>query len=210
MFISFEGGEASGKTTLARMLTQKLTQQEYQVVLTKEPGGYSPFSFIREILLNPKMPKVSYETEALLYAADRIEHLSHVIIPAFEKKNIVICDRYLDSSFVYQGYARKLSYRYIAQINRFALKYLPHLTFYLDLEPVIVKKRLACFRELNLQNRLDLESLLFHQKIRQGYLKRALEEPKRIITVDASDSLEKVFAVIYQKVKHLLCNYKFC
>ncbi|MBP5835680.1 dTMP kinase [Candidatus Phytoplasma meliae] len=210
MFISFEGGEASGKTTLARMLTQKLTQQGYQVVLTKEPGGYAPLSFIRETLLNPKMPKVSYETEALLYAADRIEHLSHVMIPAFEKKNIVICDRYLDSSFVYQGYARQLSHQYIAQINRFALQYLPHLTFYLDLEPIIAKKRLVRFRGVNLQNRLDLESLLFHQKIRQGYLKRALEESKRIITVNASGSLEKVFAIIYQKVKYLLCNSKLC
>ncbi|XBQ83859.1 thymidylate kinase [Candidatus Phytoplasma solani] len=205
MFISFEGGEAAGKTTLARILSKKLTKDNYQVVLTKEPGGYKPFSFIREKLLNPVMPPIDFKTEALLYAADRNEHLNNVILPALKKKNIVICDRYLDSSFVYQGYARQLGKHYIAQINDFALKHLPNITFYLDLDPMMAKKRLSLFRS-NKQNRLDLEKLEFYQKIREGYLELAQQENKRIIKIKANNSLSQLSSLIYQKVKNLLCS----
>ncbi|AGL90833.1 Thymidylate kinase [Candidatus Phytoplasma australiense] len=205
MFISFEGGEASGKTTLARILAQKLSGNKHQIVLTKEPGGYHPFLFIREKILNPEMPPIDLKTEALLYAADRNEHLKNIILPALKENKIVICDRYLDSSFVYQGYARKLGQKYIEYINDFALKHLPNITFYLDLDPVIAKKRLELFRP-DKQNRLDLETIEFHQKIREGYLKLAQKENKRIIKIQADNSLPQLSSLIYQKVKHLLCQ----
>ncbi|CCP88178.1 dTMP kinase [Candidatus Phytoplasma solani] len=209
MFITFEGGEAAGKTTLARILAKKLKKDNYEVLLTKQPGGYPSFSFIRQTLLNPEMPAISLQTEALLYAADRIEHLNHIILPALQNKNIVICDRYVDSSFVYQGYARQLGKDYIAQINDFALKHPPNITFYLDLDPEIAKRRLAFFRS-GTQNRLDLEKVQFHQKIREGYLQLAKQEPNRIITINADDSLAKISFVIYRKVKALLCRLNHC
>lgn len=162
-FISFEGGEGSGKTTIIKQLKIDLEKQGFKVLQTREPGGSEIAEGIRQIILNIANVKMDPRTEALLYAASRRQHLVEVILPALQNGNIVLCDRFVDSSLAYQGYARGLGINQIYELNRFAIEdLLPGLTIYLDLDPKIGLRRIkdnnrAC-------NRLDLESLEFHKK----------------------------------------------
>lgn len=187
IFISIEGGEGAGKTTLIARLRERIYRETNKnTIRTREPGGIPIAESIRKIILDTKNTKMDAKTEALLYAAARRQHLAEIVIPALEKGTIVICDRFVDSSLAYQGHARGLGIEKIWEINRFATEdCMPDLTLYLDIDPEEGMARIEAngSREVN---RLDLENLAFHRKVRDGYRRIAERFPERIHTLDAS------------------------
>lgn len=197
-FITFEGGECTGKTTIIKEIEKRLVAKGFEVIVTREPGGIEIAEQIREIILNPLNVKMVPETEALLYAASRMQHLKEKVIPALAEGKIVLCDRYLDSSLVYQGYARGLGVASILEINHFATKYLPDLTVLIDVKPEVALARLKGRKEK--VDRLDSEGLTFHQKVYDGYLEVAKLYPKRIQKVDGTKTLAEVTENCYELV----------
>jgi dTMP kinase len=194
-FFSFEGPDGAGKTTMIAKLETFLREKGFAVLSTREPGGVRIAEAIRSIILNPDHTEMDGRTEALLYAAARRQHLLEKIIPAVEAGNIVLCDRFVDSSLVYQGFARGLGVDEILQINQFAIDgYFPSLTIYFDIDPKIGLERIQKNKQREI-NRLDMESLSFHYKVREGYLKLAERFSERIITIDASKTIDEVFAM---------------
>ncbi|MED4240548.1 dTMP kinase [Priestia megaterium] len=203
-FITFEGPEGAGKTTIIRMVQQKLMQEGYTIVLTREPGGIRIAEQIREIILNPSNTEMDARTEALLYAAARRQHLVEKVIPELNKGNIVLCDRFIDSSLAYQGNARGIGVEDIFAINQFAIEQtMPQATLYFDIEPEVGLERINKGRKDEI-NRLDLESLDFHYKVRDGYLSLLSEFPERIRRIDANQSVEKVCEEAYKQIKLIL------
>lgn len=203
-FITFEGPEGAGKTTIIHMVQQKLRQEGYTIVLTREPGGIRIAEKIREIILNPSNTEMDARTEALLYAAARRQHLVEKVIPELNKGNIVLCDRFIDSSLAYQGNARGIGVEDIFAINQFAIEQtMPQATLYFDIEPEVGLERINKGRK-NEINRLDLESLDFHYKVRDGYLSLLSEFPERIRRIDANQSVEKVCEEAYKQIKLIL------
>ncbi|PKK97426.1 MAG: dTMP kinase [Tenericutes bacterium HGW-Tenericutes-3] len=200
MFITFEGGEGTGKTTLIKDIAEILSQS-HDVKTSREPGGSMIAEAIRDIILNPKYKGVTPYTEALLLAASRAQHLDEIILPALKNNQIVLCDRYLDSSLAYQAYARDLGFDFVLNINQFATYHMPDLTFYIDLDPTVGMARIS-HREK--YDRLDQETVLFHQKVRQGYLKIAQMYPNRIVTIDGTQSIEEIKAQIIDKIREKL------
>lgn len=192
--INLEGGEGSGKSTVLNMLAEALTEKGFSVVRTREPGGIDIAEQIREVILNRENTAMDARTEALLYAAARRQHLVEKIIPALEAGSIVLCDRYIDSSLAYQGYARGLGMDEIFAINKFAIdEYMPDLTLYFDVNPKVGLARIEqdLAREVN---RLDVESMKFHYKVREGYLLLLSQNPDRIRLINAENELNLVFA----------------
>ena len=193
LFITVEGGEGAGKTTLIAALQERFRQDRGKdVIVTREPGGIPIAEEIRAVLLDRAHTRMDGRTEALLYAAARRQHLVEKIIPALRRGEIVICDRFVDSSLAYQGHARGVGIREVWEINRFATEdCMPHLTLLLDIEPQQGLSRISADggREVN---RLDVESLAFHRKVREGYRIVADMFPQRIVTLDASLSPERV------------------
>ncbi|MFQ6391560.1 dTMP kinase [Priestia aryabhattai] len=203
-FITFEGPEGAGKTTIIHMVQQKLIQDGYNIVLTREPGGIRIAEQIREIILNPSNTEMDARTEALLYAAARRQHLVEKVIPELNKGNIVLCDRFIDSSLAYQGNARGIGVEDIFAINQFAIEQtMPQATLYFDIEPEVGLERINKGRKDEI-NRLDLESLDFHYKVRDGYLSLLSEFPERIRRIDAHQSVEKVCAEAYKQIQSIL------
>lgn len=203
MFITFEGGEGTGKSTLIEIVTKSLKDKGYEVVLTREPGGSgSEFSeSIRKLVLDPKYNSVNAYTEALLYAASRAQHLDEVITKALDEEKIVLCDRYIDSSFAYQAYARELGFEFIETINKYALDKLPDLTFYIDLDPKIGLERI---KDRKKNDRLDKEKLTFHNKVREGYLNVYNKYPERIIKLDGKKSIAELAVIIIDEINKRL------
>lgn len=189
LFITFEGGECSGKTTIINTLCKVLEEKNIAYISTREPGGIDIAEQIRNIILDVNNTKMTEETEALLYAASRMQHLKERVIPALEAGKIVICDRFLDSSLAYQGYARGLGMESILKINHFALSHLPDLTLFIDVKPEVALNRLS---NRNKTDRLDLESLQFHKNVYQGYLEVCKMYPDRIVKIDGNQTLEEV------------------
>lgn len=202
MFITFEGGEGTGKSTLITKIKKYLESKGYDVILTREPGGKGSklAEEIRSLVLDPKY-KVNPYTEALLYAASRAQHLDEVIIPALQKQQIVLCDRYIDSSFAYQAYARELGFDYIEKINFYALNHLPNLTFYIDVDPEIGISRIKNRKK---NDRLDQEKITFHQKVREGYQSLVNKYPKRIYTIDGTKTLEEIEKIMIKEIENRL------
>ncbi len=193
IFITIEGPEGAGKTTILTMLSEQLQQDGYQVMTTREPGGIAIAEQIRQILLNKDNTMMDERTEALLYAAARRQHLVEKVVPALQSGAIVLCDRFVDSSLAYQGYARELGIEEVLNINEFAIEdTMPDLTLYFDIQPEEGLRRIHANSEREV-NRLDLESLSFHEKVRAGYLLLAKSFPKRIKVIDASQRKEEVF-----------------
>lgn len=188
-FITLEGGECSGKTTIIESLVKKLEELNIKYITTREPGGIRIAEDIRNIILDVKNTEMTPECEALLYAASRMQHLSQKVIPAINEGNVVICDRFLDSSLVYQGYARGLGIDKVLTINSFALDYLPGLTLFIDVTPDVALKRMS---GRNKADRLDLETMDFHQRVYEGYQKVYKMYPERIKRVDGNQELDKV------------------
>ena len=188
-FITFEGGECSGKTTIIAELSKLFDEMKIKYITTREPGGIKIAEKIRNIILDVENTEMTPETEALLYAAARMQHLHEKVIPMCEKGYVVLCDRFLDSSIAYQGYARGLGVEKVLNINSFALDYLPDLTIFIDVKPDVALKRLS-LRDKS--DRLDLEGIKFHDKVYQGYQEACKLYPDRIKVVDGNQSLENV------------------
>ncbi len=196
MFITLEGGEGSGKTTVSKIIAEQLTQLNYKTVLTREPGGVKVAEDIRGLIMDNEL---QYKTEVLLFAAARIEHLETKIKPALKKDKIVICDRYIDSSVVYQGYARGEDIDAVKKINYWATDSLqPDLTIFFDVKPEIALERIKSDdREIN---RFDQEKMLFHEKIYDGYQELAKNDD-RIKVIDASKPLDQVVNTVLNLIK---------
>ncbi|RKO63302.1 dTMP kinase [Caldibacillus debilis] len=192
--ITFEGPEGAGKTTILKMVAGKLREMGYPVVETREPGGIPIAEKIREIILNPEHKEMDAKTEALLYAAARRQHLVEKIMPALDGGAVVLCDRFIDASLAYQGYARGIGIEAVLMINRFAVEQtMPDLTLYFDVEPETGLERIRKnFREE--VNRLDMENLSFHRLVREGYLLLADTYPDRIRKIDAHRTVEAVYS----------------
>lgn len=196
-FISFEGPDGAGKTSVLKAIGQELSvKYGDDLVLTREPGGNKISESIRNIILDSDNTEMDARTEALLYAAARRQHLKETVIPALESGKIVISDRYVDSSIAYQGAGRSIGEDEVWQMNQFAIDGLePDLTVYLDIESEEGLRRIKTYRTDEI-NRLDVEALEFHQRVRSSYLKLAKENSDRIKLVDASQPLEQVLIAV--------------
>jgi dTMP kinase len=206
-FITFEGPEGSGKTTQAQLLYQHLLSLGYPVILTREPGGTPIGDRIRAILHDLAHSDILPTTEILLYSASRAQIVGQVIRPALEEGKIVICDRYADSTFAYQGYGHGLDLDSLRLITAFATGGLvPDLTFYLDLEVEegLRRKRAAFERGESEWTRMDQKELEFHRRVRQGYLKLAASEPSRWVILNAMEPVEVLQMRIRQIVEERL------
>jgi dTMP kinase len=189
-FFAFEGGEGVGKTTQLKVLADALTERGYEVVLTHEPGDSPVGARLRQLLLDPAT-EVTAQTEALLYAADRAEHVAHVIAPALARGAIVVTDRYIDSSIAYQGFGRGLDVEEVIRASRWATGgLLPDLTLVLDL-PVDEGLRRARGRS-GRADRLEAEALDFHERVRAGFLQLAAADPGRYAVIAATGAPDQV------------------
>ena len=190
LFITLEGPDGSGKTTVATAVCKKLVEKGYEVVHTREPGGIGISESIRNIILDPKNTMMDAKTEALLYAASRRQHLVEKVFPAVKAGKIVICERFLDSSLAYQGFGRELGMDEVLNINLFAIdNTYPDMTIYLDVDEQVGLDRL---KNRHFKDRLDQESIDFHHRVSDGY-KQVLQRFKdRIQIVDASNDLNTV------------------
>lgn len=203
-FISFEGGEGSGKSTILKKISEALINKGYKVVTTREPGGIEIAEQIRNVILDKKNIKMDAKTEALLYAAARRQHLVEKVIPEVENETIVLCDRFIDSSLTYQGYARGLGMEEVFSINQFAINgYMPNLTLYLDVAPEVGLLRIRKDDEREV-NRLDLESVEFHSKVREGYQELLKRFPDRIKKINAENDIETVFTDTLNEILNYL------
>lgn len=199
-FITFEGPEGSGKTSVIKALYDKLNSQ-YDVVTTREPGGVPTAEDIRQIVLDGS--DMDIRTEAMLFAASRREHLVEKVIPALNDNKIVLCDRYIDSSLAYQGYARGIGIKEVKNLNEFAINGLyPDLTIYLDVSVEVGRERIL--KNARSQNRLDQENVDFHQKVIEGYQKIIHNEPQRFKKINADQSLENVVEDTYRTIINYL------
>lgn len=188
-FITFEGGECSGKTSIINAVKALFEKKGIEYICTREPGGIKIAEEIREIILDVNNTQMTSETETLLYAAARMQHLSERVIPALNSGKIVLCDRFLDSSLAYQGYARGIGMDNVLKANSFALDKLPELTIFIDVTPEVALKRLSGREKAD---RLDLESIDFHKRVYEGYHKVLEMYPDRVVRIDGNQSLEKV------------------
>lgn len=204
MFITIEGPEGSGKSTVANIIVRRLEQLGYDVVHTREPGGTPIAESIRNVILDKNNTNLDARAEALLYAASRRQHLVEKVWPALKKGKIVICDRYLDSSLAYQGGARGLGVDNILNINMFATEgTFPDVTLLFDITPEEGLKRIAANANREV-NRLDLEKIDFHHKVRQTFLELADKYKDRYIIIDASKPLENVVEQAWEQIKKKL------
>ncbi|MED4404190.1 dTMP kinase [Metabacillus fastidiosus] len=204
LFITFEGPEGAGKTTILNMLKNYNFGRE--VVFTREPGGIHIAEKIREVILDKNHTEMDARTEALLYAAARRQHLVEKVIPALKDGKIVICDRFIDSSLAYQGYARGLGIDEVLSINEFAINgVMPDLTLYFDIDPEVGLKRIAD-SEIREVNRLDLEKYSFHVKVQEGYQKVIERFQDRIIKVQADQPVNVVFEEVNKILAQYICD----
>lgn len=206
LFITIEGPDGAGKSSLVRRL-QKAIQDETDrpLVMTREPGGSDIAEEIREILLNPVHTKMDARTEALLLAAGRRQHVVEKIRPALSRGDIVLCDRFVDSSIAYQGQARGIGVEEVKAINEFAIEGLrPDLTIYLDVEAEVGLSRIRDKKSNRTQDRLELEAITFHEEVRKGYAQLISQEPERFNIIDASQAEEKVFKDTWAVIKERL------
>ena len=206
MFITLEGPEGSGKTTAVAEAVKKLEEMGYEIVRTREPGGTPIAEQIRNVILDKANTKMDPRTEALLYAASRRQHLVEKVWPAIKEGKIVICDRYLDSSLAYQGGARGLGIDEVLNVNLFATENTwPDLTLLFDLDPTIGLNRIAQNSEREV-NRLDLEKIDFHNKVRESFLLLARRYPERFVIIDASQPREVVAKATMDAILSRICK----
>lgn len=202
LFITFEGNDGSGKSSAIQAVYEELVKQGYDVILTREPGGSKIAEKIRTIILDTDNLGMDSKTEALLYAASRREHLVKKIIPALESGKIVLSDRYIDSSLVYQGIARGIGVKEVYDLNQFAIgDYLPDLTIMLAVHPEIGMERIKNNRHEF--DRLELEKLDFHNKVYNGYIEVAKTYPNRIVMIDG----EKAKAEVLEQTKKVVMEF---
>ncbi|NVN89448.1 MAG: dTMP kinase [Desulfuromonadales bacterium] len=203
-FITFEGIEGCGKTTQIKLLGEQLESLGYSVLITREPGGCPIADKIRSILLDADNRGMSSLTELLMYAAARAQHVSEVILPALKQGNVVLCDRFTDATIAYQSYGRGIDQETVNKLNLMACQSVfPDLTVLIDCEVTTGLERARRRIETNSgprEERFELEALDFHQRVRNGYLTIAQNEPQRFITVDGSGSREAISEIIAAQV----------
>lgn len=200
LLISFEGIDFSGKSVQANLLHDKLLTLELPVLFLREPGGTEISERIREVLLDTKHAKMTAKTELLLYSAARAQMVNECVVPHLDKGRVVICDRFYDSTTAYQGGGRQIDLDFIKKIHKFVTEGIkPDLTLLIDLEPEEALRR----KNLNkLQtDRLEKEDLEFHQRVRNGYLNIAAEEPDRVVIIDGSRAIDVIHEDIFRHVK---------
>lgn len=203
LFIVFEGGEGSGKSTILDKIYKWLQEENLDCIKTREPGGIKISEQIRSVILDSKNTEMDGRTEALLYAAARRQHLVEKVIPALKEGKIVLCDRFLDSSLAYQGFARGLGIDEIYEINKFAIEdNFPDISIFFDLEPRIGLERINKNKDREV-NRLDLEEIEFHNKVREGYT-MLLRKNNNMVKIDASKSINEVFEDVKGIIKEYL------
>lgn len=200
MFITLEGPEGSGKTSAINIVVKRLTEEGYTIVQTREPGGTPIAEQIRNVILDVNNTSLDPRAEALLYAASRRQHLVEKVWPAIKEGKIVICDRYLDSSLAYQGGARNLGIDEVLNINLFATENtMPDLTLLFDLDPELGLERIR--KNTNREvNRLDLEKIEFHKKVRETFLSLSKRFSDRFVVINASLPLEEVAEIAYRAI----------
>lgn len=200
MFISAEGVEGCGKTTILKMIYEKLLKEGYKVLLAREPGGVKISEQIRNIILNKENTDLDNRSEALLFAASRRQLLVEKIYPALNNGYIVLCDRFVDSSLAYQGGGKGLGVENVLNINLFATNNtLPNLTLLFDIDPSLGLERISQNKNREV-NRLDLEKLDFYNKVRNTFLDLSKKYSNRYYVLDASKSINEVFNEAYKKV----------
>lgn len=193
MFITFEGIEGCGKSTQAKKLHEFFIKKNIEAILTREPGGTKVGEKIREILIDEKIEKLSAKSELFLNFTARLEHVENLIKPALTAGKTVICDRFFDSTFAYQGSAFGLDEKLISEVQKMTIgDFAPDITFFIDVDVEFAFQRIKNRSENNRYEKLGID---FHQKVRDGFVKRALEN-KRIKTIDGSKSIEEVFTQI--------------
>lgn len=203
LFITIEGGEGVGKSTLSDEITLKLKKQGYDVLKTREPGGPPLSEEIRQILLSPKQTfKVGCRAELLLFLAARAQHLEEQILPALYQGKVVICERFNDSTIAYQGCARQLGMSYVEELCKLATEEIsePDATILLDIDPIEGKKRLLAQRGESV-DRLEREELQFHKEVRQGFLHLADRYSERMTIIDASLPIDQVVKMALQAIE---------
>jgi dTMP kinase len=201
VFVCFEGGEGAGKSTQARVLASALTDRGYHALLTFEPGDTTVGKELRRIVLDPATGELSHRTEVLLYAADKAEHVDTVVMPALERGEVVITDRYVDSMLAYQGAGRTLDLAEVERVARWATRDLrPHLTVVLDLDP---QHGLGRFDE---RDRIEGESPDFFLRAREAFLTLAADDPDHYLVVDASRPADEIAQVVATRVEPLLAQ----
>ncbi len=204
MFITFEGGEGSGKTTQIKRVVHYLNTKGLRCYVTREPGGTEIGSQIRKILKSSKNKGLVPETEMLLFIADRVQHVKELIEPVLQNGGIVLCDRYMDSTYAYQVVARNISLKLVKHLHQIFKIPKPDVTFLMDVPPSLglsrAQRRLEETKSDVGQNRFEEEDLSFHQALRQGYLSLVNEEPERFFIIDAKFPEERV----WQRVEMIL------
>jgi len=203
VFVCFEGGEGAGKSTQTRALESWLRSEGYAVRLTFEPGDTEVGRRVRQIVLDPATGDLADRTETLLYAADKAEHVETVVLPALERGEVVITDRYVDSSLAYQGAGRALDLAEVEQVQRWATRDLrPHLTVVLDLAP---EQGLGRFAE---RDRIEGESVEFHERVRKAFVEMASADPDHYLVMDARRPVDDIATEVRRRVQPLLVQAK--
>lgn len=203
-FVTFEGGEGSGKTSAIFRLKEKLSALGSSVIITREPGGVTIADQIRQVILDINNKSMTDVTEVLLYAAARNQHLSELVIPALKGGKLVLCDRFVDSSVVYQGYARGQNADSVWKVNEYAIQgVMPTKTLWFDVDPEVGLERVFSNRGREV-NRLDLEAMEFHRKVHEGYRLQYERYPERIVRIDANRSMEEVDQAVLKELKEFL------
>ncbi|MEU0314781.1 dTMP kinase [Nocardioides sp. NPDC006273] len=196
VFVCFEGGEGSGKSTQSRLLHEALTARGHRVLLTFEPGDTAVGKDVRRIVLSPETGDLDDRTEALLFAADKAEHIESMVRPALERGEVVVTDRYVDSMLAYQGAGRVLDAAQLEEVARWATADLrPHLTVLLDLDPA------AGFTRFEERDRMEQESVEFHQRVREAFVALAKRDPDHYLVLDARAPVEEIHAAVLARLE---------
>lgn len=200
LFITFEGPEGSGKTSVIKGIKAYFEEHKIDFITTREPGGIKIAEDIRDIILNKENTMMDPHAEALLFAASRSQHFYEKVKPALDQGKVVLCDRFIDSSLAYQGYARGLGFDEVYEINKFAIgNVLPDLTLFIDVPPQVGLERV--FNNTRKVDRLDLEKIDFHERVYNGYLEVAKRFPERFKKIDGTKSVEEVINDTLEVIK---------
>lgn len=208
LFITFEGPDGAGKSTQIKQLAAYLEQRNIPFILTREPGGTEISDEIRSLILNPLFTKMENETEILLYAASRAQHVREKIIPTLNDGGIVLCDRFVDASIAYQGYGLEMSLEDILQINHFATAGLkPDRSYFIDLSPEEGRKRMLKREGNNALDRIEQKGLEYHERVRKGFHKIIQNEPLRFCCLNGSQEIDEIFSKIKEDFDSLWDKY---
>jgi dTMP kinase len=208
IFITFEGPDGSGKSTQIKQLANYLESKEIPFVLTREPGGTKISDEIRSTILNPAYSEMKNETEVLLYAASRAQHVREKIAPALAEGKIVLCDRFVDASIAYQGYGLNIPLEDVIAINRFATGGItPHRSYFIDISPELGRERMKARYGGDGMDRIEQKGIEYHERVRAGFHNIVKEVPSRFYCLDGKGTVEEIFSAIKKDFDKLWANY---